>query len=328
RPCIYYQINKCLGPCQKLITPKEYGNIVKQVELFLSGKQLELLAELKNHMESCAQKQEYEKASKYRDSYFDVTKVVEKQKVVTDNTTVNQDIIGYDHDNLRMSLVLLKVRDGRLIAKEDFDIKLDQIHSPKEAIVTFIQEYYQMIEKHDIPKEILSPEELDDEERNLISEWLSAKKESKTSIITPKLQTKYELVEMAMKNASSHMENIKLSEMSRIQNDWNEIGSYIQEKLHLPKFPYRIECFDISHIQGTNTVASMVVFINGKSHKSDYRRFKIRSTPEGKPDDYISMKEVVKRRYTKILKDNLDLPELIVVDGGKGQLSAAREALE
>lgn len=328
RTCMYYQIRKCLGPCQQLITPEEYKNIVKQVELFLSGKQTELLDELKKHMEKYSEKQEFEKAAKYRDSYFDVMKVIEKQKIVTDNTSINQDIIGYDHDNLRMSLVLLKVRDGRLIAKEDFDIKLDQIHSPKEALLAFIQEYYQMIDEYNIPKEILSPDEIDEEDKNLISEWLTIKKGNKVIILTPKSQTKHELIEMAIKNASSCLENIKLAEAVRIQNDWNEIGSYIQEKLNLPEFPHRIECFDISHIQGTNTVASMVVFLNGKSYKSEYRRFKIRSTQEGKPDDYASMKEVIKRRYTKILKDNLELPDLVVVDGGKGQLSCAKESLE
>lgn len=328
RPCIYYQISKCSGPCQKLVTPEEYKIFVKQVELFLSGKQTELLAELKNQMERYAEKQEYEKAARYRDSYFDVMKVIEKQKVVTYNTTVNQDIIGYEDDNLRMSLVLLKVRDGRLIGKEDFDIILDQIHSAKEALVAFMQEYYQIVEVYDIPKEILIPDEIEEDDKNLLSEWLTAKKGNKINILTPKLQKKHELVEMAVKNAASALENLKLAEMNKIQNDWNEIGSYIQEKLDLSRFPYKIECFDISHIQGTNTVAGMVVFVNGKSHKSDYRRFKIRFTPEGKPDDYTSMKEVIKRRYIKVLRDNLELPDLVIVDGGKGQLSAARESLE
>ncbi|MFH0702826.1 MAG: excinuclease ABC subunit UvrC [bacterium] len=324
RPCIYYQIKRCFGPCQKLITSEEYKDIVRQVELFLSGKQTELLEKLKNEMEKYSENQEYEKAAKYRDSYFDVSKVIEKQKVVTDNTSINQDIIGYDNDDLRMSLVLLKVRDGRLIGKEDFEIKLNQIHTAKEALITFMQEYYQMLDE--IPKEILIPDEIED--INLIAEWLSVKKGSKVTIIAPKLQTKHELVEMANKNASSALESIKISEINRIQNEWNAVGSFIQEKLELPVFPHKIECFDISHIQGTNTVASMVVFINGKSCKSEYRRFKIRSVDQGKTDDYASMKEVIKRRYTKLLKDNLELPNLIIVDGGKGQLSAAKDALE
>lgn len=327
RPCIYNQIGKCLGPCQSLVTPKDYKEVVKQVELFLSGKQDELIAELKKQMERFAENQEYEKAAKYRDSYFDVQQVVEKQKVVTDNTTINQDIIGIDYDDIKMSLVLLKVRDGRLIGKNDFDLSLDQIHNSNEALITFIKEYYQMIESNDIPKEIIIPEEISKDEVSIIAEWLSYKRGNKVSLIAPKLQKKQELVELATKNATSYLEKLKLEELARLQNDWNQVGSYIQEKLQLARFPHRIECFDISHIQGANTVASMVVFKNGKPAKSEYKRFKIRST-EGKPDDFESMKEVIKRRYTRVLKDNLELADLIIVDGGKGQLSHAIEILD
>ena len=328
RPCMYYQIGKCLGPCQKLINPESYREVVRQVELFLSGKQTELLAELKKQMEKYSENQEYERAARYRDSYLDVMKVIEKQKVVTENTDINQDIIGYAYDDLRMSIALLKIRDGRLIGKDDFDIRLDSLHSTGEALVRFIQEYYQMVVEADIPREILIPEEIEEDDNALILEWLSAKKKSKVLLLSPKLQTKLELVEMATKNASAHLENLKLEDVREIQNDWNEIGSYIQDKLDLAEFPKRIECFDISHIQGTNTVASMVVFINGKSHKSEYRRFKIRSLPEGKTDDFSAMKEVIKRRYTKLLRDNSEMPDLIIVDGGKGQLSSAKEVLD
>lgn len=327
RPCIYYQMDKCLGPCQKLVTSDVYKETVKQVELFLSGKQEELIEELKRHMELYSEKQEYEKAARYRDSYLDVQQVVEKQKIVTDNTRVNQDIIGIDYDEIHMAVVLLKVRDGRLIGKNDFDLTLDKIHNSDEAILSFLKEYYQIVEPEDLPKEVLLPEELDKEEVQLISEWLCYKKKSKVSLITPKLQKKHELIELAVKNANSYLEKLKLEELAKLQNDWNEVGSYIQEKLKLPKFPHRIECFDISHIQGTNTVASMVVFKNGRPFKSEYKRFKIRST-EGKPDDFESMKEVIKRRYTKVLKDDLELADLIVIDGGKGQLSHAVEILD
>lgn len=321
RPCIYYQMGKCLGPCQKLVSSDAYKQVSKQVELFLSGKQT-LVEELQKHMNIAAEKQEYEKAAKYRDSFLDVMKVVERQKVVSENTTLSQDIIGFDGDMLRMSIVLLKVRDGRLIAKEDFDINLDEIHSPTEALSSFIKEYYQMLEVSDIPKEILIQEEIDD--KDVISEWLTYKKSSKVNITIPKTDKKYELIEMAKKNAVSSLENLKLKDLIKLQNDWNEVGSYIQDKLDLPDFPHRIECFDISHIQGTNTVASMVVFINGKSTKSEYRRFKIRSLDEGSPDDFASMKEVMLRRYTKLIKNNEPLPELVIIDGGKGQLSASK----
>ena len=328
RPCIYYQIGKCFAPCQKFITSEEYKVIVKQVEMFLSGKQTELLEELKKQMERYAENQEFEKAARYRDSYFDVLKVVGKQKVVSENINLNQDIIGYDSDSLMIAIVILKVRDGRLIDKYDFEMSANQTNSASEAIVTFLREYYQLINDNEIPKEILIPDEIDTEDKNLIIEWLSSRKTGKVSIIKPKMQTKMELIEMASKNASAHLENIKLNKLQELQSDWNEVGSYIQEKLNLPKFPYRMECFDISHTQGTNTVASMVVFINGKPCKSEYKRFKIRSTPEGKPDDFASMKEVIKRRYSKILKDNLEFTDLIIVDGGKGQLSSAVEALK
>ena len=335
RPCMYYQIGKCLGPCQKLTDPEDYKEVVKQVEMFLSGKQSELLAELKNQMEIFAEKQEFEKAARYRDSYFDVLKAVGKQKVVSENTDINQDILGFARDNSIMSIALLKVRDGRLIAKEDFDIKLDEIHTPYEALIAFIQEYYQLVDRSEIPKELLVSCEIEDEESKIIKEWLSFKKGSKVSLISPKSQKKFELVEMADKNALAALEGLKVSEMASLQNDWNEIGCYIQEKLNLPNFPARIECFDISHIQGTNTVASMVVFINGKPYKSEYRKYKIRTLAEGQTDDFASMKEVIKRRYQKLLRDISNnaqkeqiFPDLIIVDGGKGQLSATLESLE
>jgi len=337
RPCMYFQIGKCLGTCQKLVTREDYKEVVKQVEMFLSGKQTELLAELKNQMELFAEKQEFEKAARYRDSYFDVMKAVGKQKVVSENTDINQDIIGFARDNSIMSIALLKVRDGRLIAKEDFDIRLDDIHTPYEALIAFIQEYYQLVDKSEIPKELLLSTEIEEDECKIIKEWLSLNKGSKVSILTPNIDShtsprmtmKRELVEMANKNAASTLESLKISEMSSLQNDWNEVGCYIQKKLNLPNFPNRIECFDISHIHGTNTVASMVVFINGKPYKSEYRKYKIRTLAEGQTDDFASMKEVIKRRYQKLLRDKEQaFPDLIIIDGGKGQLSSSLETLE
>lgn len=320
-------MRKCLGPCQKLISPEDYKNVVKQVELFLSGKQTELLEAIKNLMEYHSNRQEYEKAAKFRDSYFDIKNVIEKQKVVDENTRVNQDIIGYEKDSLRMAVALLKVREGRLIAKEEFDLKLEQFDTNDETLQSFLKEYYILVENEDIPEEIIIPEEIDKNEKNLISEWLSRKKGSKVEILVPKSGKKHDLVELAIKNASSSLEKIKIQDLINAQNDYNEIGSYIKDKLELSRFPHCIECFDISHIQGTNTVASLVVFQNGVPLKSEYKRFKIHST-EGKPDDFESMKEVLRRRYTRILKNNLPIADLIIVDGGKGQLSCAKEVLD
>lgn len=330
RPCMYYQIGRCLAPCQKLVTPENYEKIVKDVGLFLSGKQTKLLEELKNRMETCAENQEYEKAARWRDSYFDVVKAVTRQKVVSENTSVNQDVIAFQNDEMLMAVVLLKIREGRLIAKEDFDVRLDGLHSPYEAFVAFLQEYYGMIDASEIPSEVLIDIEIEDDDETTLSEWLSSRKQRKINLITPKLQKKYELVEMAKKNAESAFENLRVIEMNNLRNEWNEIGSFIQERLALPRFPNRIECFDISHIQGTNTVASMVVFVDGKPSKSDYRKYKLRTLPEGQTDDFAAMKEVIKRRYQHVLKGGAEatIPDLIVIDGGKGQLSAAMEVLD
>lgn len=317
RPCMYYQIGKCLAPCQGLVSPNAYKDMTRQVGLFLSGKQNELIEEIKNQMELAAEHQEFEKAAKYRDSYFDIMKSVARQKVISDNTTLNQDIIVYKNDDLLMAITLLKVREGRLIAKESFDIKLERIHEPYEAFMTFVQEHYRMINKAEMPNEMLFDECLTEDDRELLQDWLKIK------ILTPKLQIKQELVEMARKNADSDFEVFKLAEMVSLQNDWNEVGSFIKEKLGLPTFPARIDCFDISHIQGTNAVASMVVFVNGKPDKSEYRKYKIKTLPDGQTDDFASMKEVIRRRYQRF-----QLPDLIIVDGGKGQLSSAIEALE
>jgi len=331
RPCMYHQIGRCPAPCQRLISGEDYKKIVKHVEMFLSGKQNQLLEELKSHMEILAEKQEFEKAAKYRDSYFDVMKSVTRQKVISENTSLNQDIIAFQNDDLLMAIVLLKVREGRLIAKEDFDVRLDSLHSPYEAFIAFIREYYQIVDASEIPKEILGGNEIEENDAEIINEWLSAKKDSKVSILNPKLQKKFELVEMAAKNAQASFENLKLIELNNLQNDWNDVGSYIQEKLKLPGFPNRIECFDISHIQGTNTVASMVVFINGKPYKSEYRKYKIKTLLEGHTDDFASMREVLRRRYQRLLRgsdEERKIPDLIVIDGGKGQLSAALEVFD
>ncbi len=203
RPCMYHQIGRCPAPCQKFISPEDYKKIVKHVGMFLSGKQNKLLEELKNRMDYFAKNQEYEKAARYRDSYFDVMKAVSRQKIVSENTSVNQDIIAFQNDDLLMAIVLLKVREGRLIAKEDFEIKLDRIHTHYEAFIAFIQEYYQLADKSEIPKEIIVGCKIEKNDEKIINEWLGSKKGGKVSIVSPKLQKKFELVEMAGKNAEA-----------------------------------------------------------------------------------------------------------------------------
>lgn len=322
RACIYHQIGKCSGVCQKLISPEDYQKIVKQVELFLSGKQEELLQELKKQMELYSEKQEFEKAARFRDSYKDVLKVIERQKIVSDNTKINWDMIGFAKKEADIAITILKIRFGRLIEKKEFDFVINEFDEPQDILKSFIFEYYS--KNPDMPSEIFLPFELD--EISLIKDWLNSQNKNKITLSVPKAQKKFELIELANKNAKLFLEKIVAQKTVKLQSDWNEIGKEIQEKLNLKNFPHIIECFDISHIQGTNTVASMVVFENGKAKKSAYKRFKIKTLESGKTDDFASIEEVVERRYSK-LKES-ERPELIIVDGGKGQLSSACSVLK
>ncbi len=327
RPCIYYQIGRCMAPCQKLITPDEYKKLIKNVELFLSGKQMQLVDELKSMMEKYSDNQEYEKAAKYRDSYFDVLKTIEKQKVVYENTKINQDIISISSDNYMGGISLLQIRDGRLTNKKDFEVSKSDYDSEEEIVSYFIKEYYQMTNIEDIPSEILFSYKLNSEDKKMYEDWLTFKKGSKVTINPGHTKKNDDILELALKNSAYHLEEMKVKSLQVLQNNYNEAGSYIQEKLGLRHFPHRVECFDISHIQGTNTVASMVTFYNGMPKKSEYKKYKIKSVQDGKPDDFQSMKEVVTRRYSKLLKEKLPFPDLIIIDGGKGQLSSAVEIL-
>ncbi len=327
RPCIYYQIGRCLAPCMKIVSPEDYQKQIKNVELFLSGKQMQLVDELKKMMEKFAQSQEYEKAAKFRDSYFDVLKTIEKQKVVYENTKINQDIISINSDEFLSAISVLQIRDGRLTNKKDFEISKSDYDNNEEIISYFIKEYYQMTSEEDIPSEIIFSEKISPEDKEIYEKWLSSKRGKSVTINPGATKKNKEILELALKNSDYHLQEMKIKTLQEIQNNYNETGSYIQEKLGLSKFPHRVECFDISHIQGTNTVASMVSFYNGMPKKSEYKKYKIKSLEKGKPDDFQSMREVITRRYSRLLKENAEFPDLIIIDGGKGQLSSAVEIL-
>lgn len=328
RPCIYYQIGRCMAPCQKLISSEDYKKLIKNVELFLSGKQMQLVEELKQMMESASENEEYEKAARYRDSYFDVLKTIEKQKVVYENTNINQDIISLSTDEYMAGISVLQIRDGRLTNKKDFEITKSDYDSEEEIVTYFVKEYYQMTDGDDIPAEIIFSYKINDEDKNIFEDWLTSKKGSKVKINPKETKKNSDILELATKNSNYHLQEMKVKSLQEIQGNYNETGSYIQEKLGLRKFPHRVECFDISHIQGTHTVASMVSFFNGMPKKSEYKKFKIKTVEDGKPDDFQSMREVITRRYSKLLKDGLEFPDLIIIDGGKGQLSSAVEILD
>lgn len=315
RPCIYYHLHKCSAPCQKLITSDDYKKIINNVELFLSGNRLLLVEELKKEMQHYASLKEFEKAARYRDSYFDVKKTIETQKIVYENTKINRDVISVTNSGGICAVSLLVIRNGRLTDKKDFELTADKFNTEEEISYAFLGEYYSITK--DIPKEIIIPTK--NNELTAIKNWLSEIKGSPVKIITEISDSNKDIIELAKKNSDFYHEKLKLSKMKEISENYNKVGAYISEKLSLPRFPYRAECYDISHIQGTNTVASMVVFINGLPAKSEYRKFKIKTT-EGKPDDFKSMKEVLTRRLARL--DDKNFPDLVIIDGGKGQLSA------
>ena len=324
RPCLYYHIGKCLAPCQGKVTPEEYQKLIQQVELFLSGKQSELLKQIQLQMQKYAEAEQFEKAAKMRDSYLDLQKTLERQKVVYENTKLNEDIIAVLYEDGILAIVIMMIREGRLIDKKDFTYFVDNVDKT-EYFETFFRDYYTNL-KLEFPDRIISKGLEEVGEKELYQDWLKVLSGKKVTISYGKGKYK-ELYELALKNATNLLENAKLKKMAQIRDDFNEVGSYLAEKLHLTNFPNRIECYDISHIQGTNTVASMVVFQNGLPKKTAYRKFKVKST-EGKPDDFLSMKEVLSRRLSRLGEPKWEKPDLIIIDGGKGQLSSVMQIVE
>ncbi len=325
RPCLYYQIGRCMAPCQNKVTSDEYKAIVKQAELFLSGKQSELLKQLKEQMQKYSDTLQFEKAAKLRDSYNDLAKTLEKQKVVYENTKLNEDVISFMSDEGIFVIVILMIREGRLIDKKNFVYDVEE-EDKTEFFATFFKEYYSSL-KLEYPDKIVSNELETIGEKALYEEWLEILAQKKVKISYGKSAQGKELQMLADKNAAVTLGNAKITKMAKIRDDFNEIGSYLAEKLNLKNFPHRMECYDISHIQGTNTVASMVTFINGLPKKSEYRKFKV-SITEGKPDDFLSMKEVLTRRLSHLGEKKWEKPDLIIIDGGKGQLSSVMEIIE
>ena len=325
RPCLYYQIGRCLAPCQNMVTSQEYKAVVHQAELFLSGKQSELMKQLMEQIQKYSDSLQFEKAARLRDSYLDLKKTLEKQKVVYENTRLNEDVISLAADEGIFAIVILMVREGRLIDKKDFVYDVEE-EDRTEFFATFFKEYYSTLTLG-YPDKIVSNELEAVGEKALYEEWLEILAQKKVKISYGKSAQGKELQMLADKNANVVLQNAKITKMAKIRDDFNEIGSYLAEKLQLKNFPHRMECYDISHIQGTNTVASMVTFINGVKKKSEYRKFKVNST-EGKPDDFLSMKEVLTRRLTHLGEKKWEKPDLIIIDGGKGQLSSVMEIIK
>ncbi len=323
RPCLEYHIKRCLAPCAHKVDKADYDAMIRSVLLFLEGRTEDVERELEARMTAAAEAYHFEIAARLRDQLAAVRKVAEKQRIVTGSG--DQDAVGMARSALGVCVQIFFIRGGKMIGRDHFLLRGSEEESDGEVLLAFLQQYYHRATF--IPREVLLPLPLPKEETGLLEKFLAEKKSGgrggKVELLTPQRGTKRDLVKMAEGNAKKYLEDeaAKIHEANeQTLGAVRELGRY----LGLSQEPYRMECFDISHIQGSETVASMVVFEGGLPKKSDYRRFKIRST-EGKPDDFLSMREVTTRRYVGLPEE--ELPDLIVIDGGKGQLSSALEII-
>lgn len=317
--CLDYHIKKCDGPCEDLITPKAYNEMVDEVIKLLKGKTDDLISDLKTRMNIAVSNLEFEKAAELRDKIEQLSTISSKQKIVSDDFE-DRDIISIAYEGKDSTCAVFNIRAGKLISKKQLKLSIEEGESIEVIYSAAIKFYYgDLVE---IPKEIVLEVKPDDDEA--LTEWLRSKSSKKVKIFVPQRGDLKSLVKMCKENAILQLKEIQIQKMKNLGNVSYSVSA-LQRDLRLKNLPKKIECFDISNLQGTDTVASMVVFEDGKPKKSLYRKFIIK-TVEG-PDDFLSMQEVIERRYTRLKEENQKLPDLIMVDGGKGQLSSAVEIL-
>ena len=326
RPCLNYYIGKCLGPCQGNVDEKKYMEMIDEIIMFLNGKEDKLIEIIETKMKEASTNMNFENAAKYRDQINSLNIILEKQKIANPNL-VDQDIIGMARGIDEVCVQVFFIRTGKIVGREHF-ILSDTFNEGREEILnSFIKQFY--LGTAYVPKEILIEEEIPD--AKAVSKWLSEKRGNKVTIHVPKRGEKSELMEMVRKNALD-MINQYGDKFLRKQRENQRVLEELKQVLGLSKLPTRIEAYDISNISGVNSVGSMVVFEKGEPKKSDYRRFKIQSIST--PDDYKSMEEIIRRRFIRGLKERVSIeenkievkgfsifPDLIMVDGGKGQVN-------
>jgi excinuclease ABC subunit C len=319
--CLDYHIRKCDGPCEGLVSEVEYNDMVDEVVKVLKGKTDDLIKELNIKMNAASQKFEFEKAAEIRDKIDNLKIYSDRQKVVS-NDFGDRDIISAAIEGKDVASTILNIRSGRLVGKKQLKLSAEINDEMSEIYYSILKFYY--TEYVEIPKEIV----LESEPKDKISliTWLSTNLKHKVKIIIPKRKSEaLSLVKMCKQNAILQLKDLQLQKMKR-EGNIPYVLSALKRDLHLRNTPNRIECFDISNLQGTDTVASLVVFENGKPKKSLYRKFVIKDV-DG-PDDFASMREVILRRYKRLTDDGERIPDLIMVDGGKGQLSSAVKILD
>lgn len=322
RPCLYYHLGQCLAPCAGLSEAKEYAEVIRKVYAFLDGKHDGLINDLTKEMNGAAEALDFEKAAKIRDQLQSIDNVLQRQKVLSTDAA-DQDIIAVVKDDRGAAIQMLYVRNGKLIGQRQFILDGASEAAPSQAVQEFVKQYY--ADAPEVPKEVLLPVEI--EERNIVQQWLRQKRGSAMTVEVPQGGEKLRLVDLAASNAEQALETFS-HELANKEKWTDDAMAELQEALGLPTLPGRIEGYDISNIQGTAPVGSMVVVENAEAAKAEYRRFKIRYHPED-PNDFAMMHEVITRRLRAFLDGDskfAKLPDLFMIDGGKGQLGAALKA--
>ncbi|MCG6913843.1 excinuclease ABC subunit UvrC [bacterium BMS3Abin03] len=316
--CLDFHIKKCDGPCEGLVSEKDYKDMVQEVVKVIRGKTDDLIKELEVKMETAASQTEFEKAAETRDKIEQLKIISSRQKIVS-NDFEDRDVISVAYEGKDSACSIFNIRNGKLVGKKQLRLNLKGAEELPEIYESLIKFYYDEITE--IPKELLF--EVEPTNSDLIKNWLDLRAEKKVKFIVPQRGELKSLVKMCKENAILQLKEIQIQKMKREGNVPYSLSA-LQRDLRLKILPKKIECFDISNLQGTDSVASMVVFVDGKPKKSLYRKFIIKEVAG--PDDFASMQEVIRRRYTRAIENN-DFPDLIMVDGGKGQLSSAVEIL-
>ncbi len=318
--CLDYHIKKCDGPCENLISAAAYNEMVDEVIKLLKGKTDDLIKDLKSRMQTAVENLEFEKAAELRDKIDQLNSISSKQKIVNDDDE-DRDIFAVAFEGKDSTCAVFNIRSGKLIGKKQLKLSIEEGEELSNIYSAAIKFYYG--DQVEIPREVIV--EITPEDSDSLTEWLRMKSNKKAKIFVPQRGDLKSLVKMCKENAILQLKEIQLQKMKNLGNVSYSVSA-LQRDLRLKTLPRKIECFDISNLQGTDTVASMVVFEDGKPKKSLYRKFIIKSV-EG-PDDFSSMREVIERRYTRLKEEAQPLPDLIMVDGGKGQLSSAVEILD
>ena len=328
RPCLNYHIHQCDAPCQGYVTQEEYRKSIDEVVRFLNGNYDPILKELEEKMQEASDNLEFEKAIEYRELLSSVQKIAQKQKI-TDTAGDDRDILAMASEGEDAVVQVFFIRNGRLIGRDHFYLKIDEQEASGEILSSFIKQFYAGTPY--IPAELMLPEEIEDQE--IIEEWLTARREHKVRLRIPKKGTKEKLVELAQKNAQMVLKNDK-ERLKREEGRTIGAVKELEKILGLKKI-VRMEAYDISNTNGFDSVGSMIVYEHGRPKRNDYRKFKIKSV-QG-PDDYASMNEVLTRRFEHGLREQQEekeaggfqaFPDLILMDGGRGQVNIALEVLE